>query len=240
MPFKRLPKYFLIEVVNCTTILMNSQPWNGGVHVALLPREIVTVKKFCVQKFEIIEYVQTYTKPKTKNDTAQERTVNALYLGPSDNGSCHNVFKSSTKQKISALKVTLIPMTEDFIQRINTMAVEKGEPEGIEFSDLFGNTTIHDIELGPNEHGMFDDDDSNISDGDFMNDDKDMDDKIAAERELDLVKENNGDTFHDALENSDSDTEDSEVDDSDSDTGNSEVMICVSTQKIQKCNIIMS
>lgn len=26
MPFKRLPKYFLIEVVNCTTILMNSQP----------------------------------------------------------------------------------------------------------------------------------------------------------------------------------------------------------------------
>ena len=55
---------------------------------------------------------------------------------------------------------------------------------------------------------MFDDDNSNISDGEFMINDKDMDDKIAAEEEVDLAEENDDDTFHDTLEDSDSDTED--------------------------------
>ena len=114
-------------------------------------------------------------------------------------------------------------MTEDLIERMNTMAMEEDEPEGIEFSDLFGNTTIHDIELVPNEHGMFNNDDSNISDGDFMINEKAMDDKMAAEEELDLAEETDDDTFHDTLEDSDSDTENLEVDDSYSDTEDPEV-----------------
>ena len=61
-------------------------------------------------------------------------------------------------------------MTADIIKRVNIMGKEEGEPDGLEFTDLFRNITIHDIELGPNPHGMFDDDDSNISDADFTTD----------------------------------------------------------------------
>ena len=87
----------------------------------------------------------------------------------------------------------------------------------MEFTDLFGNITIHDIKLGPNPHDMFDDDDSNISDADFTIDEANMNREITAEETLD-----DSDTFYDAREDSDSDTEDSEVA-SDSDTEDSEV-----------------
>ena len=83
------------------------------------------------------------------NDTGKEQTVDALYLGSSDQGSGHNVFKLSTKQNISDRKVTLIPMTAYIIERVNIMGKEEGEPDGLEFTDLFGNITIHEIEVEP-------------------------------------------------------------------------------------------
>ena len=168
--------------------------------------------------------MRAYTVSETSNDTEQERTVDALYLGSSDNGSGHDVVKLSTKQRTSASRVTLIPMTQDLIDRINTMGIGEGELEGVEFSDLFGNTANHDIELRPNEHGMFDDDDdNNISDVNFVIDEKAMNKEIVAEEELDLAKEADDDTSHDALEDSDSHMENPEVDDSDSNIENPEV-----------------
>ena len=98
-------------------------------------------------------------------------------------------------------------MIADIIKRVNIMGKEEGEPDGLEFIDLFGNITIHDIELGPNPHGMFDDDDSYILDADFIVNKVNMNEEIATEEALDAA-----DTFYDAQEDSDSDTEDSEVD----------------------------
>lgn len=78
-------------------------------------------------------------------------------------------------------------MTQDLIDRINTMGMEEGEPEGVKFSDLLRNTTINDIKLEPNELGMFGDDDSNISNVNFVIDEKTMNKEIAAEEVLDLA-----------------------------------------------------
>ena len=217
MPFTKLPQRFLMEVILRTTILIISLPRKGGVHPALSCREIITRKKFRVPQHEIGDYVQAHTVPNVSNDTGEERTVDALYLGPLDNGNGHDVFKLSTKQKISARKVTLIPMISDIIERVNIMGKEEGEPDGLEFTVLFGNITIHDIELGPDPRGMFDDDDSKISDADFTIDKAGINKEIAAEEALD-----DDDTFYDAQKDSDSNTEDSEVD-SDSDTEDSEV-----------------
>ena len=52
--------------------------------------------------------------------------MDTLYLGPLDNGSGHDMFKLSTKQKISTRKVTLIPMTVEIIERVNIMGKEEG------------------------------------------------------------------------------------------------------------------
>jgi hypothetical protein len=46
MPYKRIPKRFTIEMVHKVTMLINSLPKSNGIHSVLLPRDIVTGKKF--------------------------------------------------------------------------------------------------------------------------------------------------------------------------------------------------
>ena len=55
------------------------------------------------------------------NDTSEERSVNDLYLGPADNSFGHSVFRLQTTQKISVLRMTLIPMIKDIEDRVNKM-----------------------------------------------------------------------------------------------------------------------
>ena len=43
------------------------------------------------------------------NDTEQEKSSDALYLGCTDNGSGHIVFKADTKAAISFIRVVVIP-----------------------------------------------------------------------------------------------------------------------------------
>lgn len=58
MPFKTIPKQFMIEMVHCVVVLINSLPDKGGLHAVLSPREVVTKKKFRCPKICIRQYVQ--------------------------------------------------------------------------------------------------------------------------------------------------------------------------------------
>ena len=60
MPFLKLPRDFLIEVVLQTVSLMNSLPRKDGIHPTLSLREFVTGKKFLVRRHKIDDYVQAY------------------------------------------------------------------------------------------------------------------------------------------------------------------------------------
>ena len=82
-------------MVHCVVILMNSLPRKGGLHSVLSPREIVTGHKFRCPKTQIEQYVQGLVG--STNDTENERSIDALYLGRADNGSGHRVFKLGTK-----------------------------------------------------------------------------------------------------------------------------------------------
>jgi hypothetical protein len=109
LPYTKLPKRFLIELVNQVIKLMNSLPKKGGIHPIISPRELVTGKKLRVPSIHIGQYVQEHTGGKTigSNDTAEERSIDALYIGRADNGSGHIVFKLSTKQPVSVNRVFL-------------------------------------------------------------------------------------------------------------------------------------
>ena len=60
MPFIKLPRDFLVEVVLQTVSLMNSLPKRGGIHPTLSPRQIFTGNKLCVPRHKIGNYVQGY------------------------------------------------------------------------------------------------------------------------------------------------------------------------------------
>jgi hypothetical protein len=81
LPYKKLPKRFLIKLVYQVTVLMNSLPKKGGIHRVILvsPRELVTGKKLRVPEHHIGQYVQGHTGG--TSDTNKERSVDALYIG---------------------------------------------------------------------------------------------------------------------------------------------------------------
>lgn len=57
MPFSKLPRHFLIEIVLRTTVLINLLPRKNGVHPVLSHREIVTGKNFLLPQHEIMDYI---------------------------------------------------------------------------------------------------------------------------------------------------------------------------------------
>lgn len=59
-------------------------------------------------------------------------------------------------------------MTKDIEYKVNSMGKEECQQEAIVYSDMCGNTMIEGIELGPGEHGTFDDDDSKKSKKSFL------------------------------------------------------------------------
>ena len=58
-------------------------------------------------------------------------------------------------------------MPEDVKEKVNAIGREEGEQERIKLSDMFGNTTIHNIKLGLEQHRMFNDDYTNTFYSDF-------------------------------------------------------------------------
>ena len=143
-------------MVKEVTKLVNSLPKKGGVHSIQSPRMIITGVGLHVPTTKCGQYVQGHVGG--TNDTEVERTVDSLYIGANDNGSGHWVFKLDTKERVSVNRVTVIPMSEDFIQRINEMGKQDHQPAGLQLPDGDGNLTILDF-LTPES-----DDDSHASD----------------------------------------------------------------------------
>ena len=98
-------------------------------------------------EIETGQYVQAHVGWWDKQySTEEERTVDALYLGHADDGSGHEVFKLSTKERISVNKVTVLSTPQAFIDLVNMMGEKENQPDGIQFSDMHGNTTILDLD----------------------------------------------------------------------------------------------
>ena len=55
------------------------------------------------------------------NNTNKEQTIDLLYIGQANNGSGHWLFKLDTKQAVSVNRITIVPMSDDFQQRVNKL-----------------------------------------------------------------------------------------------------------------------
>ena len=159
IPFKRLPKRFIIELVKRAAIMINSLPLDNGIHDAMSPRAIVTGKVLQIPPCKVGEYVQA--KVPTTNKTDEERTVDALYIGPNNNSTGHYMFKLKTKEGILVPKVTPLPIPESVIKVVNEMGGKEGQVEGIHFGNLYGDVSINDIKVCDIEQGVLDNDNQN-------------------------------------------------------------------------------
>ena len=98
----KVPKRFMIEMVHRVVVLTNLLPCKGGLHSA---------------KIRIGQYVQGLVGG--TNDTEQERSIDALYLSRTDNGSAHIVFKLDTNAVVLVNRVVVIPTQGTIINQVN-------------------------------------------------------------------------------------------------------------------------
>ena len=59
------------------------------------------------------------------NNTEQERSIDALYLGRAENGNGHIVFKLDTRAVVSVNRVVVIPTLKTVIDRVNAMGISE-------------------------------------------------------------------------------------------------------------------
>ena len=93
-PFKRYPRRFTIELMRRAVVLINSFRRKSGVHSVMSPRQILFGKKFKTPLCKIGELVIAYNTT-SDNKTTTPRAFYALYIGPNNGGTGHQVFKLS-------------------------------------------------------------------------------------------------------------------------------------------------
>ena len=89
-----------------------------------------------------------------------------MYLGRSDNGSGHSVFKLDTNAVVSVNRVVVIPTPASVTARVNKMGIAEKQLVGVQILDRDGRVTINDLDLNMDN----DDDNSNASDISFDHD----------------------------------------------------------------------
>ena len=77
------------------------------------------------------------------NNSDLERTIDFLYIGRNNNSSGHWVLKLYTKEQLLVNRVTVIPMSKNFRQKIDEMGTNDAQPAGIQIPDEGENLTIH-------------------------------------------------------------------------------------------------
>ena len=97
------------------------------------------------------------------NKTTILRAFYALYIGPNDSGTGHQVFKLMTRRMVTTPKCKPIPMPDNVIQVVNDMGIQEGMPSGIQFRNIHHESTLADL-FADND---FYDDDSCASDNDW-------------------------------------------------------------------------
>ena len=70
------------------------------------------------------------------NKTTTPRAFYALYIGPNDGGTGHQVFNLSNKEMITTPKCKPVPMPDDVIEVVNEVGKQEGMPNGIEFLNI--------------------------------------------------------------------------------------------------------
>ena len=100
----------------------------------------------------------------SSNKTTDPRAFFALYIGPNDSGTGHQIFKLATKQLVTTPKCKPKPMPEDAVEVVNNIGKQEGILDGIQFHNIYHESTLSDLYADKVGHK---DNDSCASDDDW-------------------------------------------------------------------------
>ena len=116
-------------MVKEVTKMVNSLPRKGGMHTLQSPRMLVMGIGLHTPTTKCGQYVQGHIGG--PNNTDVERTIDSLYIGRNNNRSGCWMFKLDTKEQVSVNRVTVIPMSKDFREKINEIGTTDSQSAGI-------------------------------------------------------------------------------------------------------------
>ena len=150
LPFTRLPRIVLIQLVKNAVFWLNSFPSKDGVSSQHSPRRImvgyeVTYKRHVRIPFGA--YVQTHESH--SNDMSQ-RTMGAICLGPTGNRQGGHWFLSLTSgSRVRRNHWVAIHTPQDVVARVNAIGLRQKMPIKITYANRYGNEiedTLEDID----------------------------------------------------------------------------------------------
>jgi Reverse transcriptase (RNA-dependent DNA polymerase) len=136
LPFENMPPRMVIEMAKSSVFWLNAFPHCQGVSNTLSPRTIITgqnvdFNRHCKHQFG--EYVQTHEE---HNNSMAPRTIGALALRPTGNSQGSFYYLSlSTGRIINRRNATSLPMPEDVVSRVHTLARRQKANAGLLFMD---------------------------------------------------------------------------------------------------------
>jgi hypothetical protein len=155
LPFNHMPPRIIIKMAKHSVFWLNSFPHPNGVLAELSPCTIITsqVVNFnghCKYKFG--EYIQTHEQ---HDNSMAPRTIRALAMHPTGNAQGNYYFFSlSNGRIINRMHATKLPMPDDVIKCVHSIARRQKANPGLVFLDW---NQVPDV---ADDYANTDDDDS--------------------------------------------------------------------------------
>jgi hypothetical protein len=198
LPFKWLPSRMVIEMVHSSVFWLNMFPILDGVSDTMSPRAIIVGLKLDYTKhcqLEFGSYVQVHEE---HDNSMASWTTETIALRPTSNAQGgYYFFSLSTGRRLGRNCWTALPMPQDVIDRVHTLARRSNANRDLTFAWRDGTAIAtnddegdddnedQDSDYDPDEAG--DDSDSEESDTDSVPDDDDDADHIVDDTDLPLV-----------------------------------------------------
>ena len=170
LPFTKMPRRLIIEMVYAANYWLNMFPRKGGVSKTLSPRALLTGQTWSYTthcKLEFGDSVQTHEE---HDNSISARTIGAIALRPT--GNTHGgyfFFSLTTGGVLNRGQWTSLPMPNEVIDWVHRMACQEHRNNGLLFEDR-----NHHPLVDPDDDG--DDDSTYHPEEDDNNDDDEEDD----------------------------------------------------------------
>jgi hypothetical protein len=157
LPFAKLPKLMIIEMINFVVMWLNAFPSKSGIFERYSPRELILRRKLTFEKHCRVPfgtYCEVADNP-TMTNVSDSRTTPAIALGPTGNAQGTYKFLSlATGKKINRRTWTRLPIPDSMINKLHRLAARDGNLGNLAFAnrhgDLFAWNDDVDAEMGEN------------------------------------------------------------------------------------------